>query len=50
MEMVDDARELGARIFATEDLKQKATGVRELLNQLGPYYDPKFEALKPVTR
>jgi hypothetical protein len=50
MEMVDKARELGARIFATEDLKRKATGVRELLNQLGPYYDPEFETLQPVTR
>jgi hypothetical protein len=50
MEMVNSARELGARIFATEDLKQKATGVRELLNQLGPYYDPDFETLHPVTR
>jgi hypothetical protein len=50
MENVRRARELGARIFATEDLKQKATAVRGLLNQLGPYYDPDFQALQPVTR
>jgi hypothetical protein len=50
MEMVRTARELGARIFATEDLKQKATAVRGLLNQLGPYYDPDFQTLQPVTR
>ena len=50
MEMVRKARELGARIFATEDLKQKATAVRGLLNQIGPYYDPDFQTLQPVTR
>jgi hypothetical protein len=50
MEMVRTARELGARVFATEDLKQKAAAVRGLLNQLGPYYDPDFQTLQPVTR
>jgi hypothetical protein len=50
MENVRTARELGARIFATEDLKQKSTVVRGLLNQLGPYYDPDFQTLQPVTR
>ena len=50
MQMVRTARELGARIFATEDLKQKSTVVRGLLNQLGPYYDPDFQTLQPVTR
>jgi hypothetical protein len=50
MQLVRTARELGARIFATEDLKQKATAVRGLLNQLGPYYDPDFQTLQPVTR
>ena len=50
MELVRTARELGARIFATEDLKQKAAAVRGLLNQLGPYYDPDFQTLQPVTR
>ena len=50
MELVRDARELGARVFATEDLKQKAAAVRGLLNQLGPYYDPDFQTLQPVTR
>jgi len=50
MENVRTARELGARVFATEDLKQKAAAVRGLLNQLGPYYDPDFQTLQPVTR
>lgn len=50
MENVRTARELGARVFTTEDLKQKATAVRGLLNQLGPYYDPDFQTLQPVTR
>jgi hypothetical protein len=50
MEMVRDAQEIGARIFATEDLKQRAATARGLINQLGPYYDPNFQALQPVTR
>jgi hypothetical protein len=50
MELVRTARELGARVFATEELKQKATAVRGLLNQIGPYYDPDFQVLQPVTR
>ena len=50
MEDVRDAQEIGARIFATEDLKQKAAVARGLLNQLGPYYDAEFETLQPVTR
>ena len=50
MQLVREAREAGARIFATEDLQGKATAVRVLLNQLGPYYDPDFQTLQPVTR
>ena len=50
MQDVRDAQEIGARIFATEDLKQKAAAARGLLNQLGPYYDPDFQTLQPVTR
>ena len=50
MQVVREARELGARIFATEDLKQKASAARGLVNQLGPYYDPYFQTLQPVTR
>jgi hypothetical protein len=50
MQDVRDAQEIGARIFATEDLKQKAAAARGLLNQLGPYYDPEFKTLQPVTR
>jgi len=50
MQDVRDAQEIGARIFATEDLKQKASVARGLLNQLGPHYDPEFETLVPVAR
>jgi hypothetical protein len=50
MEDVRDAQEIGARIFATEDLKQKAAAARGLLNELGPYYDAEFKTLQPVTR
>jgi hypothetical protein len=50
METVRDAREYAARVFATKDLQDKAAAVRGLLNQLGPFYDPDFHELQPVTR
>jgi hypothetical protein len=37
-------------VFATKDLQDKAAAVRGLLNQLGPFYDPDFHELQPVTR
>jgi len=48
MELVRKGRELAARNPATESLKQKASNVRQLLNQLGPYYDPDFQTLPSV--
>ena len=50
MEVVRDARDDARRVFTTSDVSDKATVVRGLLNQLGPYYDPEFHALQPVTR
>jgi hypothetical protein len=50
MESVRDAREVGGRIFATQDIKDAATKVRATLNELSPYYDPDAVPLQPVTR
>jgi hypothetical protein len=50
MEVVRDARDYARRVFTTSDVTEKAAVVRGLLNQLGPYYDPDFHALQPVTR
>jgi hypothetical protein len=50
MQMVHSARDDARKVFTTKDVEEKATVVREQLNQLGPYYDPNYEALKPVTR
>ena len=35
---------------AAQAVEAKATVVRDQLNKLGPYYDPNYESLKPVTR
>jgi hypothetical protein len=50
MQKVRDARELAARVFTTQDVQQRATAVRQLLNQITPYYDPDAAPLQPVTR
>ena len=50
MEVVRRARKNAAEVFSTQDVQQRATVVRELLNQLAPYYDPDAVPLKPVTR
>jgi|SRR5215469_11027290 len=50
MQTVNTAREEAKGVFATSDVGEKATAVRGVLNQLGPYYDPDFKELHPVTR
>ena len=50
MTNVRDAREVASRIFATADMKERATAVRTVLNQIAPYYDPDAVPLEPVTR
>jgi len=50
MQTVNTAREEAKGVFATSDVGEKATLVRGVLNQLGPYYDPDFKELHPVTR
>lgn len=50
MTSVRDAREIGARIFASQEIKERASAAREILNQLSPYYDPDAVPLQPVQR
>ncbi len=50
MATVRDARENARQVFTTSAVTDKAAAVRALLNQLGPYYDPEFQALQPPTR
>lgn len=50
MQLVRSARDDARSVFTTKDVADKAAAAREQLNQLGPYYDPNYEALKPVTR
>jgi len=40
MVTVNWARERAQSVFTTEDVRQRASAVRAILNQLAPYYDP----------
>ena len=50
MENVRDAREHARRVFSTEDVQNQATKVRDLLNQISPYYDANAAPLGPTKR
>lgn len=50
MQTVRDAREEARGVFSGQDVAAKATAARDILNQLGPYYDPDFKALTPAIR
>ena len=50
MELVHDAREDARRVFSTKDVQDQASKVRQLLNQISPYYDPDAPRLQPVNR
>lgn len=47
MQLTRSAREEAVRVFIARDVGERATAVREVLNQLGPYYDPDFPMLAP---
>jgi hypothetical protein len=47
MQLVRIARDDAAKTFNTQDVGKRAAAVRGVLNQLGPYYDPDFQALAP---
>jgi hypothetical protein len=50
MQLVREARDDARQVFTTRDVEERAAAVRAVLNQLGPYYDPDFQTLQPVTR
>ena len=50
MQLVRSARDDARKVFTTKSVEDKAAVARDQLNQLGPYYDPNYEPLKPVTR
>jgi hypothetical protein len=47
MQLARSARDHAARVFVARDVGERAAGVRTVLNQLGPYYDPDFPPLAP---
>jgi hypothetical protein len=50
MEIVRSARDNARRVFTTQDVQARAGDVRQILNQLAPYYDPDAVPLQPFTR
>jgi hypothetical protein len=50
MVIVRDARENAQRVFSTKDVQDQASKVRELLNQISPYYDADAAPLQPAIR
>jgi hypothetical protein len=50
MQAVRRARQDAREVFTTQDVEQKASAVRALLNQLSPYYDPDAVPLQPLPR
>lgn len=50
MQVVRRARQNAREVFTTQDVEQKASAVRTLLNQLAPYYDPDAVPLQPLPR
>ena len=50
MTLVRDAREDARRVFSTKDVQDAAGKVRQLLNQIAPYYDPDAVPLQPALR
>jgi hypothetical protein len=50
MEVVRSARDSARRVFTTQDVQNRASEVRQVLNQLAPYYDPDAQPLQPATR
>jgi hypothetical protein len=50
MVVVRSARDSARRVFTTQDVQNRASEVRQVLNQLSPYYDPDAQPLQPATR
>lgn len=50
MQLVRSARDDARKLFTTKDVDEKAAVARDRLNELGPYYDPNFQALAPAKR
>jgi hypothetical protein len=50
METVRSARDNARRVFSTQDVQARAGEVRQVLNELSPYYDPDATPLQPLTR
>jgi hypothetical protein len=47
MQLARSARDEAARVFVAHDVSERAAAVRQVLNRLGPYYDPDFPPLAP---
>jgi len=47
MQLTRSARDEAGKVFVSQDVGERASVVRGILNRLGPYYDPDFPTLAP---
>lgn len=47
MQLARSARDEAGRVFVAHEVGERAAAVRQVLNRLGPYYDPDFPPLAP---
>ena len=47
MQLARSARDEAGRVFVAHEVGERAGAVRQVLNRLGPYYDPDFPPLAP---
>jgi hypothetical protein len=50
MQAVRRARTDAASVFTTQDVQQRASAARQILNEIAPYYDPDASPLQPAAR
>jgi hypothetical protein len=50
METVRRAQDDARRVFSVAEMHERADAVREVLNQLAPYFDPDWKPLEPPAR
>jgi hypothetical protein len=50
MQDIRRVRDFAPQLFTTSDVMDRASGVRQVLNQITPYYDPDAAPLRPASR
>ena len=50
MQDIRRVRDFAPQLFTTQDVMERAAAVRQVLNQITPYYDPDAAPLRPAAR